>query len=108
MLDVDANKENAAVARSEAQSAVTPPYRKTSDMRSEAQHKEFPCTQQHVLTVPASAWHAMQHELKELREESAETRRFLRAHLRLEHMRRTRAATGLQSMWRLFTVVLRS
>ena len=59
-----------------------------------------PPLQQHVLTVPADAWHAMQQQLSQLMTETSETKRFLRAHLRLEHDRRLRAATRLQSAWR--------
>lgn len=53
-----------------------------------------------VLCVPAAAWHAMEAKLAALTQESQEVRRFLRAHLRTEHVNRQRAAVRLQARWR--------
>ena len=57
------------------------------------------------LLVPAEAWHAMEAQLAELRAETSECRRFLRAHLRLEHNKRNSAATRLQAAWRRHSAI---
>ena len=57
------------------------------------------------LLVPAEAWHAMEAQLAELRAETSECKRFLRAHLRLEHNKRNSAATRLQAAWRRHSAI---
>jgi hypothetical protein len=47
----------------------------------------------------------MEAQLAELRAETSECRRFLRAHLRLEHNKRNSAATRLQAAWRRHSAI---
>ena len=54
-----------------------------------------------TLVVPAEAWLAMQAQLTALQTGQQEVKQYLRASLRLEHQRRQRSATRLQSAWRM-------
>ena len=69
-------------------SKVTPDATKASD------------TSGPVLLVPSSAWRAMELQISTLQEQQAESSRFLRCHLKMEFVRRERAAVRMQAFCR--------